>query len=130
DIVDRRGDLERRPELVQPRLERGSNETPGRIEHPAPVERVILRLVAAPGARLRSSRLDQYQTFGRQYAAGQVAGDRVVRREEGECHIELAGADLVDELLPEIGAQHRLKLGEATRQALDRRDEARLRERV
>jgi hypothetical protein len=39
------------------------------------------------------------------------------------------GRDIVG-VLPETGAQHRLKSGEATRQALDRRDEARLRERM
>src|SRR5690348_10836140 len=115
DIVDRGGDFERSAELAQLRLERGSNEAPRRVEHPASVERVIFRLAAAPWARLRSSRLDQYQTFCGQYAAGQIAGYRVVNREERQCHIELASAHLLYELLPEIGAQHRLKPGEATR---------------
>ena len=55
---------------------------------------------------------------------------RVGSREERQCHIEFAGPHLLHELLPEISTQHRLKSGEATREALDRRDEARLRERM
>ena len=101
--------------LAQPRLECGANEAPGRVEYPASVERVIFRRAAARWARLLFSRLDQYQAFRGQNAAGHIAGDRVVRREERQCHIELAAAHLLDQLLPQVGAQHRLKLGEATR---------------
>src|SRR5882724_7787926 len=44
DIVDGGGDFERRAELAQPRLERGSNKAPRRVEHPASVEIATLRL--------------------------------------------------------------------------------------
>jgi hypothetical protein len=111
DIVDGGGDFERRAEFAQPRLERGSNKAPRRVEHPASVERVIFRLAAASWTRLRSSRLDQYQTFCRQNAAGHIGGHRVGSREERQRHIEFASAHLLYELLPEMSAEHRLKPG-------------------
>ena len=115
DIVDRGGDFEWRAELAQLCLERLTNKAPRRVKHPACIEIAIFGLAAAPWARLRFSRLDQCQTLCRQNAAGQVAGHRVVCREERQRHIELAGPHLLYELLPEIGTQHWLKPGEATR---------------